>query len=67
MFATDPGAVDDFLAFCRQRGIELLVHSEDDGIYQFLIKKSAYVHKWACERSLHALVFASYTGRRVLS
>ena len=39
--ATDPGAVADFQAFCRQTGNELLEHSEDDGIYPFLIKKTA--------------------------
>lgn len=39
--ATDPGSVADFQAFCRQTGNELLEHSEDDGIYQFLIKKTA--------------------------
>ena len=39
--ATEPGAVADFQAFCRQTGNELLEHSEDDGIYQFLIKKTA--------------------------
>jgi tRNA 2-thiouridine synthesizing protein A len=41
--ATDPGAVADFQAFCRQTGneLELLEHSEDDGVYQFLIKKTA--------------------------
>ncbi len=41
IIATDPGAVADFQAFCRQTGNELLEHSEDDGIYQFLIKKTA--------------------------
>ena len=41
IIATDPGAVADFQAFCRQTGNELLEHSEDDGIYQFLIKKIA--------------------------
>ena len=39
--ATDPGSVADFQAFCRQTGNDLLEHSEDDGIYQFLIKKTA--------------------------
>ena len=39
--ATDPGSVADFQAFCRQTGNELLEHSEDDGIYRFLIKKVA--------------------------
>ncbi len=39
--ATDPGSVADFEAFCRQTGNELMEHSEDDGIYRFLIRKSA--------------------------
>jgi len=41
ILATDPGSVADFEAFCRQTGNELLEHSEDDGIYRFLIKKAA--------------------------
>ncbi|MCP5092797.1 MAG: sulfurtransferase TusA family protein [Gammaproteobacteria bacterium] len=41
ILATDPGSVADFEAFCRQTGNELMEHSEDDGIYRFLIKKSA--------------------------
>lgn len=41
ILATDPGAVADFQAFCRQTGNELVEHSEDDGIYRFLIKKIA--------------------------
>ena len=41
ILATDPGAVADFQAFCRQTGNELMEHSEDDGIYRFLIKKVA--------------------------
>jgi tRNA 2-thiouridine synthesizing protein A len=40
ILATDPGAVADFQAFCRQTGNELVEHSEDDGIYRFLIKKT---------------------------
>ena len=39
--ATDPGSVADFEAFCRQTGNELVEHSEDDGVYHFLIRKSA--------------------------
>ena len=39
--ATDPGAVADFEAFCRQTGNELMEHSEDGGVYRFLIKKVA--------------------------
>ena len=41
VFATDPGALADFEAFCRQTGNELLQHSQDDSIYRFLIKRSA--------------------------
>ena len=41
ILATDPGSVADFEAFCRQTGNELVEHSEDDGIYRFLIKKTA--------------------------
>jgi tRNA 2-thiouridine synthesizing protein A len=41
ILATDPGAVADFEAFCRQTGNELMEHSEDGGIYRFLIRKKA--------------------------
>ena len=41
ILATDPGAVADFEAFCRQTGNELVEHSENDSIYRFLIKRSA--------------------------
>lgn len=41
ILATDPGSVADFQAFCRQTGNELMEHSEDGGIYRFLIKKVA--------------------------
>jgi len=41
IIATDPGAVADFEAFCRQTGNELVEHSEDDGVYKFLIRKPA--------------------------
>lgn len=41
VFATDPGALADFEAFCRQTGNELLQHSQDDSVYRFLIKRSA--------------------------
>lgn len=39
VFATDPGALADFQAFCRQTGNELLQHSQDDSVYRFLIKR----------------------------
>jgi len=41
VFATDPGAVADFEAFCRQTGNELVDSSADDGVYTFLIKRAA--------------------------
>ncbi|VAW99776.1 Molybdopterin biosynthesis protein MoeB [hydrothermal vent metagenome] len=39
--ATDPGALKDFEAFCKQTGNELLASQEKDGEFSFLIKKSA--------------------------
>ncbi len=41
ILATDPGSVADFQAFTRQTGHELMEHSEDGGVYRFLIRKSA--------------------------
>ena len=41
ILATDPGSVADFQAFCRQTGNALVEHSEDGGIYRFLIKHTA--------------------------
>ena len=38
--ATDPGAVKDFEAFCKQTGNELLSSTETDGKFTFEIKKS---------------------------
>lgn len=38
--ATDPGAVDDFSAFCRAGGHELVESSEADGIFIFVLKKA---------------------------
>jgi tRNA 2-thiouridine synthesizing protein A len=39
-FATDPGSVPDFVAWCRATGNELLEHSEQDGVYRFAIRKT---------------------------
>lgn len=39
--ATDPGAVADFEAFCRQTGNELVEWNEDGGVYRFQIKRAA--------------------------
>ncbi len=41
ILATDPGAVADFQAFCRQTGNELVEHSQEDDVYRFLIKHTA--------------------------
>ena len=41
VISTDPGAVADFEAFCRQTGNELVDSSTDDGVYSFLIKRAA--------------------------
>ena len=41
VLSTDPGSVADFEAFCRQTGNELVEHSEEDGVYRFLLKKTA--------------------------
>jgi tRNA 2-thiouridine synthesizing protein A len=39
ILATDPGAVADFQAFCRQTGNELLESSQHENVYKFLIKR----------------------------
>ena len=41
ILATDPGAVADFEAFCRQTGHELMEQSEEGGVYRFVIKNAA--------------------------
>ena len=40
VLATDPGAVADFQAFCRSTGNELVSHSNEGGVYRFLIKRA---------------------------
>ena len=40
VLSTDPGSVADFQAFCRTTGNELVEHSEDSGVFTFLIKKT---------------------------
>lgn len=39
VLATDPGAVKDFQAFCKQTGHELLSLEEADDVFTFYIKK----------------------------
>jgi tRNA 2-thiouridine synthesizing protein A len=41
VFATDPGAVADFLAFSESTGNALIEQSESDGVYRFLLEHSA--------------------------
>lgn len=37
--ATDPHSVIDFTAFCDKTGNELLAQREQDGAYEFLLRK----------------------------
>ncbi len=39
--ATDPTSVQDFRAFCKTTGNELLESREDDGVYYFRIRKAS--------------------------
>ena len=41
IMATDPSAVKDFQAFCKQTGHELLQQDDADGTLTFYIKKRA--------------------------
>lgn len=41
VLSTDAGSVADFAAFCRTTGNELVEQAESDGVYTFLIRKSA--------------------------
>ena len=42
VLATDPGATEDFVHFCRTTGCELLASGEQPGgVLRFLLKKSA--------------------------
>ena len=38
-FATDPGSVPDFHAWCTSTGNELVEQTEEEGTYRFLIRK----------------------------
>ena len=37
--ATDPGAVQDFAAFCRATGNELAASSQEGNVFKFTIKR----------------------------
>jgi len=41
VLATDPGAVDDFTAFCRHTSNEMVEQGEAAGTYRFLIRRTA--------------------------
>jgi tRNA 2-thiouridine synthesizing protein A len=41
VLATDPGSVPDFQAFCEATGYQLVESGEDDGVFSFLIRKTA--------------------------
>jgi tRNA 2-thiouridine synthesizing protein A len=41
VLATDPGALADFQAFSAATGHTLLEHSEQGGVYRFLLQRSA--------------------------
>lgn len=38
--STDPGSVKDFEAFCKQTGNTLVGSAQNDGAYEFLIRKA---------------------------
>lgn len=40
VLATDPGAIADFEAYCRQTKHELVQSSTEDGVYTFLIRRA---------------------------
>jgi tRNA 2-thiouridine synthesizing protein A len=39
VFATDPGSVPDFAAWCTSTGNELVESTESDGVYRYVIRK----------------------------
>lgn len=41
VLATDPGAVEDFQAYCETTGHELIEWTEEGGTFRFLLRKSA--------------------------
>ena len=41
VLATDPGAVQDFEAFCRSTGHELVESNVEDGTYSFVIRNNS--------------------------
>lgn len=40
ILATDPGSVNDFAAFCRSTGNELVSSRDENGVFIFVIRRS---------------------------
>lgn len=40
VLATDPGAVPDFIAFCKATGATMLEQDETGGVYRFVLKNT---------------------------
>jgi tRNA 2-thiouridine synthesizing protein A len=41
VFATDPGSVPDFSAFCETTGNRMVEQDEANGVYRFVIERRA--------------------------
>jgi len=39
VLATDPGSVQDFSAWCRSTGNELVEQSRENGVFRYVIRK----------------------------
>ncbi len=39
VYATDPGSVKDFAAFCRSTGNELMSSAQEGNVFKFTIKR----------------------------
>jgi tRNA 2-thiouridine synthesizing protein A len=39
VLATDPGSVPDFAAWAKSTGHELVEHTEEAGVYRFVLRK----------------------------
>ncbi len=39
--ATDPNSLQDFEAFCQNKGYALLENSENEGVFTYVIRKDA--------------------------
>ena len=39
VLATDPGSVQDFSAWCRATGNELVEQTREDGVFRYVVRK----------------------------